>query len=55
MCGKCTQLSSGQEVHALSQPLTVSTGTTEVVVSTPLCFTSNQDSMHDWRKEGSGH
>lgn len=34
MCGKFTQLSSWNEVHAFSQPLTVSAG--EVVVSTPM-------------------
>ena len=34
MCGKFTQLSSWDDVHAFSQPLTVSTG--EVVVSTPM-------------------
>lgn len=34
MCGKFTQLSSWEDVHAFSQPLTVSAG--EVVVSTPM-------------------
>lgn len=37
MCGKFTQLSSWNEVHAFSQPLTVS-GHPEVVVSTPMRF-----------------
>ena len=36
MCGKFTQLSSWNEVHAFSQPLTVSAG--EVIVSTPMRF-----------------
>ena len=38
MCGKFTQLSSWQEVHAFSRPLTVSAGSAEVVVSTPMRF-----------------
>jgi putative SOS response-associated peptidase YedK len=37
-CGKFTQLSSWNEVHAFSKPLKVSAGTTEVVVSTPMRF-----------------
>jgi hypothetical protein len=35
MCGKFTQMSSWQEVHAFSQPLVVG-GADEVVVSTPM-------------------
>lgn len=35
MCGKFTQLSSWDEVHAFSQPLVVK-GTEPVVVSTPM-------------------
>lgn len=38
MCGKFTHLSSWQEVHAFSQPLVVTNGTGEVVVSTPMRF-----------------
>lgn len=37
MCGKFTQLSSWQDVHAFSQPLTIS-GTEQVVISTPMRF-----------------
>lgn len=38
MCGKFTQLSSWQEVHAFSQPLVVKDGAGEVIVSTPMRF-----------------
>ncbi|MFM9850155.1 MAG: SOS response-associated peptidase family protein [Hyphomicrobiaceae bacterium] len=34
MCGKFTQMSSWDDVHAFSQPLTISAG--EVVISTPM-------------------
>ncbi len=37
MCGKFTQIASWYEVHAFSQPLTVS-GTEAVIVSTPMRF-----------------
>lgn len=37
MCGKFSQLSSWNEVHAFSQPLTVG-GQGEVVISTPMRF-----------------
>ena len=38
MCGKFTQLSSWQEVHAFSQPLVIKGCADEVVVSTPMRF-----------------
>lgn len=38
MCGKFTQLSSWQEVHAFSQPLVVKDGAEGVIVSTPMRF-----------------
>ncbi len=38
MCGKFTQMSSWQEVHAFSQPLVVKTESNEAVVSTPMRF-----------------
>ena len=38
MCGKFTQLSSWQEVHAFSQPLVMKGCADEVVVSTPMRF-----------------
>lgn len=38
MCGKFTQLSSWQEVHAFSQPLVMKGRADEVVVSTPMRF-----------------
>lgn len=38
MCGKFTQLSSWQEVHAFSQPLVVKQAGDELVVSTPMRF-----------------
>lgn len=38
MCGKFTQLSSWEDVHAFSRPLTVIAGAAEVVVSTPMRF-----------------
>ena len=36
MCGKFTQMSSRQEVHAFSQPLVITKDADEVVVSTPM-------------------
>jgi putative SOS response-associated peptidase YedK len=38
MCGKFTQMSSWQEVHAFTQPLVVKKANDEVVVSTPMRF-----------------
>lgn len=38
MCGKFTQMSSWQEVHAFSQPLVVKKPADEAVVSTPMRF-----------------
>jgi putative SOS response-associated peptidase YedK len=38
MCGKFTQMSSWQEVHAFSQPLVVKNADDVVVVSTPMRF-----------------
>jgi hypothetical protein len=36
MCGKFTQMSSWQEVHAFSQPLVIKKDVDEIVVSTPM-------------------
>ncbi len=38
MCGKFTQMSSWQEVHAFSQPLIMKNPADEAVVSTPMRF-----------------
>jgi putative SOS response-associated peptidase YedK len=38
MCGKFTQMSSWEEVHAFSQPLVVKSDADDVVVSTPMRF-----------------
>lgn len=36
MCGKFTQMSSWEKVHAFSQPLVIKKDGDEVVVSTPM-------------------
>jgi hypothetical protein len=36
MCGKFTQMASWQEVHAFSQPLTMTSQPSEAIVSTPM-------------------
>lgn len=50
MCGKFTQLSSWQDVHAFSQPLTIN-GADEVAVSTPMRFANimrlNRDGVRE--------
>lgn len=38
MCGQFTQLSSWQDVHAFSQPLTLPSGRHQLLVSTPMRF-----------------
>lgn len=38
MCGKFTQMSTWQEVHAFSQPLVLTGAPDEIVVSTPMRF-----------------
>jgi putative SOS response-associated peptidase YedK len=38
MCGKFTQLSSWQDVHAFSRPLTAPASADQLIVSTPMRF-----------------
>lgn len=40
MCGKFTQMASWRDVHAFSQPLTLTGAPDEIVVSTPMRFAS---------------